>query len=73
MFKLTKMFLNLVEYVHRPGSVQEINGQAILAEAPRPADAMQVGLTVCLAALVHWQVKVHDNSDLLDVNSCGKE
>lgn len=62
------MFLDSVENVHAVLAVHHVDGQPSLAEAAGAADAVQVGLVVWIAILIHRQVKIDNNRHLLYIN-----
>ena len=64
---LTEVVLDL----HKQGQLihfDHVEGQAFLPKTPGPPDAVEVGLIVWLLQLVHGEVKVHNDRDLLHVN-----
>lgn len=67
------MFLDSVENVHAVLAVHHVNGQPSLAEAAGAADPVQVGLVVWISILIHRQVKVDNNRDLLYIDPWQKE
>lgn len=67
------MFLDSVENVHAVLAVHHVDGQPSLAEAAGAADAVQVGLVVWIAILIHRQVKIDNNRHLLYINPWQKE
>lgn len=64
------MFLDGSEHGQAPPAVHHVDGQASLAEAPRPADPVQVGLVVWVAVFVQGEVKVDHHGNLLYVDTC---
>lgn len=69
---LTKMLLDSVEDVHAVLAVNHVHCQAPLAKAARAPDPVQVGLVVRVPILVHGEVKVDDDRNLFDINTCMK-
>lgn len=67
------MLLDSVEDVHAVLAVNHVHCQAPLAKAARAPDPVQVGLVVRVPVLVHGKVKVDDDRNLLDINTCMKE
>lgn len=73
---LAEVTFNVAADVHGLLRIDEIDGDSVLAEATGSSNSMQVSLAVCTALLIHRQVKVHDNVNLIDVdtarqNVCG--
>lgn len=67
------MLLDSVEDVHAVLAVNHVHCQAPLAKAARAPDPVQVGLIVWVPVLVHGKVKVDDDRNLFDINTCVKE
>lgn len=66
------MLLDSVEDVHAVLAVNHVHCQAPLAKAARAPDPVQVGLVVRVPVLVHGEVKVDDNRNLFNINTCMK-
>lgn len=54
-------------------AVNHVHCQAPLAKAARAPDPVQVGLVVRVPILVHGEVKVDDDRNLFDINTCMKD
>ena len=68
---LTKVPLNLFQHGHGSGTVDHVDRQSVLPEAPRPPDSVEIGLAVGSPRVeVNGQVKVDDHRHLLDVDTC---
>lgn len=63
------MILDILEHVHGPAWVDEVNGQTGLAKTSCAADAMQVRLAIGVSLQVDGQVVVDDDRHLFDVDT----
>merc|ERR1719264_2084639 len=68
-----KVPLNLLQHNHRLWPIHQVDCQTMLSKSSRPADPVQIRLAVGFAIDIHWQVKVHYNGHLLDVNTPGED
>jgi hypothetical protein len=66
---LAKVAFDVAADVHGHFRVDEIDGDAMLAEASGSSDAVQVGFAVSLVLLIDGKIEVHDDVDLVDVNA----
>lgn len=64
---LTEILLYLVHELHGL-SLHHAEGDATVPEASGPPDAVQVGLEIRLAVLIHGEAEVHHGGDLLHIN-----
>lgn len=76
--RLAEMFLNVVADFHRLTGVDKVDGYAVLSEAARASNSMQVCFTVSVSFLIDRQIEVHNDVHLIDVNAsrqhiCGDE
>lgn len=65
----------LLDPLHQPHvlALHHAEGDALLPKAPRPPDAVQVGLEIRLALLAGGEAEVHHDGDLLHVDPWRRE
>lgn len=66
---LAEVSFDALTDAHGLSGVDEIDGDAVLAEATSATDSVQISLTICHPLLCNWQIEIHNNVDLLNVNA----
>lgn len=70
---ITKMALNALQGGQGTRTIDHVDGQTPVAKASCTSNTMQVCLTASLSFLIDWEVKVHDNRYLRNINACQRE
>lgn len=70
---LAEMLFNIFAYVHRLIGIDEIDGDAVLAESARASNAMQVSFAISISTLIDRQIKVHNNVHLIDIDTARQD
>lgn len=66
---LAEMTFDVAADSHGLLRVDEVDGDAMLSKTARSTNTMQVCFAICTALLVHRQVEVHHDVNLIDVDT----